>query len=119
MAFDLIMPPIVGLAGLLVAFVIYNVMSKHDAGPDNVKRIADQIHVGAMVFMHREYKMLAAFAAVLVAGIFCHHWDKIRRLPSLSAPCLLPQLATWVCMLRLVPTSEPQWRLMIMGQLMR
>ncbi|WP_435219501.1 sodium-translocating pyrophosphatase [Luminiphilus sp. nBUS_07] len=70
MAFDLIMPPIVGLAGLVVAFVIYNVMSKHDAGPDNVKRIADQIHVGAMVFMHREYKMLAAFAAVLVAGIF-------------------------------------------------
>lgn len=70
MAFDLIMPPIVGLAGLFVAFVIYNVMSKHDAGPDNVKRIADQIHVGAMVFMHREYKMLAAFAAVLVAGIF-------------------------------------------------
>ena len=31
MAFDLIMPPIVGLVGLLVAFVIYNVMSKHDA----------------------------------------------------------------------------------------
>ena len=70
MAFDLILPPIVGLAGLFVAFVIYNVMSKHDAGPDNVKHIADQIHVGAMVFMHREYKMLAAFAAVLVLGIF-------------------------------------------------
>ena len=70
MAFDLIMPPIVGLVGLLVAFVIYNVMSKHDAGPDNVKHIADQIHVGEMVFMHREYKMLAVFAAVLVLGIF-------------------------------------------------
>ena len=70
MAFDLIMPPIVGLVGLLVAFVIYSVMSKHDAGPDNVKHIADQIHVGAMVFMHREYKMLAVFAAVLVLGIF-------------------------------------------------
>ena len=69
MAFDLIMPPIVGLVGLLVAFVIYSVMSKHDAGPDNVKHIADQIHVGAMVFMHREYKMLAVFAAVLVLGI--------------------------------------------------
>ena len=70
MAFDVIMPPIVGLVGLLVAFVIYSVMSKHDAGPDNVKHIADQIHVGAMVFMHREYKMLAVFAAVLVLGIF-------------------------------------------------
>ena len=70
MAFDLIMPPIVGLVGLLIAFVIYSVMSKHDAGPDNVQRIADQIHVGAMVFMHREYKMLAAFAGVLVLGIY-------------------------------------------------
>ena len=70
MAFDLIMPPIVGLVGLLIAFVIYRVMSKHDAGPDNVQRIADQIHIGAMVFMHREYKMLAAFAGVLVLGIY-------------------------------------------------
>jgi len=70
MAFDLIMPPIVGLVGLLIAFVIFSVMSKHDAGPDNVKRIADQIHIGAMVFMHREYKMLAAFAGVLVLGIY-------------------------------------------------
>ena len=70
MAFDLIMPPIVGLVGLLIAFVIYSVMSKHDAGPDNVQRIADQIHIGAMVFMHREYKMLAAFAGVLVLGIY-------------------------------------------------
>ena len=70
MAFDLIMPPIVGLVGLLIAFVIYSVMSKHDAGPDNVKRIADQIHIGAMVFMHREYKMLAVFAGVLVLGIY-------------------------------------------------
>ena len=70
MAFDLIMPPIVGLVGLLIAFVIYSVMSKHDAGPDNVQRIADQIHIGAMVFMHREYKMLAVFAGVLVLGIY-------------------------------------------------
>jgi K(+)-stimulated pyrophosphate-energized sodium pump len=45
-------------------------MSKHDAGPDNVQHIADQIHIGAMVFMHREYKMLAAFAGVLVLGIY-------------------------------------------------
>ena len=70
MVFDLILPPVLGLAGLLVAFVIYNVMSKHDSGADNVKRIADQIHLGAMVFMHREYKMLAIFASVLVLGIF-------------------------------------------------
>ena len=45
-------------------------MSRHDAGPDNVRRIADQIHLGAMVFMHREYKMLAMFASVLVLAVY-------------------------------------------------
>ena len=70
MVFDPILAPALGLAGLLVAFVIYHVMSRHDFGADNVKRISDQIHLGAMVFMHREYKMLAVFASVLVLGIF-------------------------------------------------
>ena len=65
MVFDPILAPAMGLAGLIVAFVIYHIMSKHDHGADNVKRIADQIHLGAMVFMHREYKMLAIFAGVL------------------------------------------------------
>jgi len=44
-------------------------MTRHDHGEDAVKKIADQIHLGAMVFMHREYKMLAAFCTVLVIGI--------------------------------------------------
>jgi K(+)-stimulated pyrophosphate-energized sodium pump len=44
-------------------------MSRYDAGGEKVRGIADQIHLGAMVFMHREYKMLFAFAAVLVVGI--------------------------------------------------
>jgi K(+)-stimulated pyrophosphate-energized sodium pump len=70
MVFDPILAPVLGFAGLLVAFVIYHVMSRHDFGADNVKRISDQIHLGAMVFMHREYKMLAVFASVLVLGIF-------------------------------------------------
>ena len=70
MVFDPILAPALGLAGLVVAFAIYHIMSKHDDGADNVKHIADQIHLGAMVFMHREYKMLAIFAGVLVVGIF-------------------------------------------------
>ena len=70
MVFDLMLPPVVGVAGLLLAFVIYHVMSRHNHGDDKVKHIADQIHLGAMVFMHREYKMLAMFAAVLVLGIY-------------------------------------------------
>ena len=65
----LILPPILGVAGLLVAFVIYHVMTRHDHGEGLVLKIAEQIHLGAMVFMHREYKMLAAFSAVLLVAI--------------------------------------------------
>ncbi len=70
MTFNLILPPILGVAGLAIAFFIYHVMSRHNHGEDKVKDISDQIHVGAMVFMHREYKMLALFAAVLAIGLY-------------------------------------------------
>ncbi len=69
MVFNLMLPPLLGVAGLIVAFFIYHVMTRHDHGEDAVKKIADQIHLGAMVFMHREYKMLGIFATVLVIGI--------------------------------------------------
>jgi K(+)-stimulated pyrophosphate-energized sodium pump len=63
-------PPLLGVGGMLVAFVIYHIMTRHDHGDGVVKKIGDQIHLGAMVFMHREYKMLAIFSLVLLVGIF-------------------------------------------------
>ena len=63
-------PPLMGVGGMLVAFVIYHIMTRHDHGDGVVKKIGDQIHLGAMVFMHREYKMLAIFSLVLLVGIF-------------------------------------------------
>ncbi|NCF17028.1 MAG: sodium-translocating pyrophosphatase [Haliea sp.] len=66
----LAVPPILGIGGLLVAFVIYHIMTRHNHGDGQVKHIGDQIALGAMVFMHREYKMLLMFAAVLVGCIF-------------------------------------------------
>ena len=62
-------PPVLGVIGLVVAFVIYRVMSRYEVTDPAVQKIGDQIHLGAMVFMNREYKMLAVFAAVLLAGI--------------------------------------------------
>ena len=70
MADYLALPPLLGIGGMLVAFVIYHIMTRHDHGDGVVKKIGDQIHLGAMVFMHREYKMLAIFSLVLLVGIF-------------------------------------------------
>ena len=63
-------PVVLGVIGLAVAFMIYHVMTRHDHGEGLVKQIGDQIHLGAMVFMHREYKMLALFALVLLVSLF-------------------------------------------------
>jgi len=69
MSFNLTLPPILGVVGLVIAFVIYTVMSRASDGDSKERGIAEQIHIGAMVFMHREYKLLLAFAAVLIVGI--------------------------------------------------
>jgi K(+)-stimulated pyrophosphate-energized sodium pump len=66
----LIVPPILGLFGLGMAFVIYHVMTRHNHGDGAVKKIGDQIHLGAMVFLKREYKMLALFSLALLVAIF-------------------------------------------------
>ncbi|MEZ5570616.1 MAG: sodium-translocating pyrophosphatase [Halioglobus sp.] len=65
-----VVPPVLGFAGLIVAFIIYHIMTRHNHGDGAVKHIGDQIHLGAMVFMHREYKMLSMFALVLLVAIF-------------------------------------------------
>ena len=65
-----LIPPVLGLAGLVIAIIIYFIVKSYDEGGDALKKIADQIHIGAMVFLRREYSMLAAFAGVLLAIIY-------------------------------------------------
>ena len=65
-----ILPPVFGLVGLIAAFFIYTLVKKYPEGEDNIKKIADDIHEGAMVFMRREYTMLAMFAGVLLILLF-------------------------------------------------
>ena len=64
------LPLIVGALGLLVALILYFVVKKYPEGDDAVKKIGDQIHLGAMVFMKREYTMLIMFLAVLVVIVW-------------------------------------------------
>ncbi len=64
-----LIPPAIGIVGLIVAFVIYGIVKSYDEGPDALKKIADQIHIGAMVFMRREYTLLALFSAALLVLI--------------------------------------------------
>jgi K(+)-stimulated pyrophosphate-energized sodium pump len=64
-----LIPPLLGVFGLVVAVIIYGIVKRYDEGGEALKKIADQIHLGAMVFMRREYTMLAIFSAVLLVLI--------------------------------------------------
>lgn len=61
----LILPPILGVLGLVVAFFIYLIVSRYPSGDGSVAEIAAEIHHGAMVFMRREYSILAVFVVII------------------------------------------------------
>jgi K(+)-stimulated pyrophosphate-energized sodium pump len=66
MSLSTVLPPLLGLAGLAVAYKIYQLVMQYSTGNEKVTKISELIHQGAMVFMRREYKMLIMFASVLV-----------------------------------------------------
>jgi K(+)-stimulated pyrophosphate-energized sodium pump len=60
--------PVLGGIGLAIALTILMVLRRRDVGTEQMAEIASQIHQGAMVFLRREYSLLAVFVA-LVAGL--------------------------------------------------
>ena len=61
-----LLPPLLGLFGMIAAFVVYRLVMRYPDGEDKVKKIGDQIHNGALAFMKTEYKYLLIFIVVLV-----------------------------------------------------
>ncbi len=63
------LPVALGILGLISAFLVFMYIKKAPAGEGRLKEISDQIHLGAMVFMNSEYKILAVFCAVCITAI--------------------------------------------------
>lgn len=65
-----------GIIGLLFAYGLYRSIKAQPAGTDLMRSIADQIQVGAMAFLRREYSALALFVGVvfLLLGFFIQ-WE--------------------------------------------
>ena len=61
-----LLPPLLGLVGMLAALFVYTLVMKYPDGEDKVKKIGDQIHSGALAFMKTEYKYLLFFIGFLV-----------------------------------------------------
>jgi K(+)-stimulated pyrophosphate-energized sodium pump len=65
-----LIPPLLGLFGLFAAYYIYKQIKLHPAGDAAVTSIGDQIHLGAMVFMKREFRTLGVFGVVVLICLF-------------------------------------------------
>ena len=57
--------PLVGLIGLLVAYLIFISLKKQPDGNDKMREIAKSIYDGAMAFLFREYKVLSIFVLII------------------------------------------------------
>jgi K(+)-stimulated pyrophosphate-energized sodium pump len=69
MSFEVI-PPILGVLGLIAAFMIYRLVLSYPAGEGRVVELSEEIHAGAMAFMRREYFILYIFTALLAVAIW-------------------------------------------------
>jgi K(+)-stimulated pyrophosphate-energized sodium pump len=57
--------PVLGIIGLVVAGFIYFGIVRMPAGSERMKEIAESIHLGAMVFLRREYSIVVIFVVVV------------------------------------------------------
>ena len=68
MLFSSSLPPLLGVFGLIVALFIYRMLVLAQDVPDaKIRQISDAIHLGAMVFIKREYQMLSVFGIIVCA----------------------------------------------------
>ena len=61
--------PVAGVIGLLFALWTFFDIKKKNEGSQIMKEIAEQIHLGAMVFLKREYTIVIVFAVVVFAAL--------------------------------------------------
>ena len=92
----LAIPPLLGFVGLLVALGLYIIVNRFPEGDENVKKIGDQIHLGAMTFMKTEYLYLTIFAVVVIVLV----WMSLGQDTALAvlAGALSSSIAGWIGM---------------------
>jgi K(+)-stimulated pyrophosphate-energized sodium pump len=59
--------PVLGLTGLLLAYLTYASLIRKPDGNERMRAIAEEIHRGAMVFLRREYTILLGFILAVAA----------------------------------------------------
>jgi len=70
MSLEALLPFLLGAMGLYAAYRVFGLVLGFPAGTGKIAEISEAIHNGAMVFMRREYRILAIFSAIVIVLIF-------------------------------------------------
>ena len=62
--------PVIGVLGLIFAWIIYAYVKKQPVGTKVMEDISEAIHYGAMVFLKKEYSYLVLFIVVFFLLLF-------------------------------------------------
>ena len=87
MLINAILPIAFGAFGMVAAFMLYATIVKTPSGEGRVKEIADEIHLGAMVFMASEYKRLAIFCLICIVALYASLGADTAAAFTLGALC--------------------------------
>lgn len=68
--------PFLGIYGLIMAWKTYEFIEEKEVGTDLMREISDSIHEGAMVFLKKEYTILAYFIGIvfLILAFYIKFW---------------------------------------------
>jgi len=85
-----------GAAVLALLFAVWKSswVSKQDAGSEVMKDIAEQIQIGAMAFLAREYKVLGGFVAVVAVILAASYWSVEGQSPLIAVSFVLGAAAS-------------------------
>lgn len=61
--------PVLGIIGLVIAYVIYGYVKKQPNGNETMRNLEEMIHDGAMAFLKKEYTYLAIFIAIVFVAL--------------------------------------------------
>ena len=82
-----VLPISLGILGLVAAFLVYARILQTPAGEGRVRDIADEIPLGAMVFMASEYKRLAIFCIICIVALYASLGSDTAIAFTLGALC--------------------------------
>ncbi len=92
----LMIAPWVGVFGMVVAIAAYFAVLRHSPGNEKMVDIMNKVHTGAMVFLKREYTIIACFMVVLavVLALALHPLTGVAYLTG----AICSMLAGWLGM---------------------